>query len=36
MRNIYCQNVYLSVRYIADAVFRHPGKRSFLGSAAGT
>ena len=30
------QNVYLSVRYIADAVFRYPGKRSFLRSAAGT
>ena len=30
------QNVYLSVRYIADAVFRYSGKRSFFRSAAGT
>ena len=29
------QNVYLSVRYTADTVFRYTGKGSFFGSSAG-
>ena len=35
MKNIHFKNVYLSVRYIADTVFRYTGKGSFFGSSAG-
>ena len=30
MKNIHFKNVYLSVRYTADTVFRYTGKGSFF------